>query len=123
MIENNLFMKQRNKTEQEESELYFSGTPNPSGGKGSWERESSDKHDEELRLLEAICVQHEIDHVNGMTILDRQVVTTIVNKEKYGRNEVVMITDGKETKDLKYKKAKPLIDSGEWEIYIGGPIT
>jgi hypothetical protein len=29
-----------------------------------------------------------------------------------------MITDGKETKDLKYKKAKPLIDSGEWEIYV-----
>jgi len=26
-------------------------------------------------------------------------------------------------KELKYKKAKPLIDSGEWEIYIGGPIT
>ena len=111
------------KTTQEESELYFSGTPNLSDGKGSWERESSDKHDEELRLLEAICVQHEIDHVNGMTILDRQVVTTIVNKEKYGRNEIVMITDGKETKDLKYKKAKPLIDSGEWEIYIGCPIT
>ena len=22
-----------------------------------------------------------------------------------------------------YKKAKPLLDSGEWEIYIGGPIT
>jgi len=110
-------------TEQEDGELYFSGAENPSDGKGSWERESSDKHDEELRLLEAICVQHEIDHVNGMTILDRQVVTTIVNKEKYGRNEIVMITDGKETKDLKYKKAKPFIDSGEWEIYVGGPIT
>jgi hypothetical protein len=24
---------------------------------------------------------------------------------------------------MKYKKAKPLIDSGKWEIYIGGPIT
>ena len=111
------------KTSQEESELYFSGTPNPSDGKGSWERESSDKHDEELRTLEAVCVQHEIDHLNGMTLLDRQAVTTIFNKEKYGRNEIVMITNGEETKDLKYKKAKPLIDSGEWEIYIGGPIT
>ena len=111
------------KTAQEESELYFSGVPNPSDGKGSWERESSDKQDEEVRTLEAVCVQHEIDHLNGMTILDRQAVTTIVNKEKYGRNEIVMITDGKETKNLKYKKAKPLIDSGEWEIYIGGPIT
>ena len=110
-------------TEQEEGELYFSGAENPSDGKGSWEKESSSRQDQELRLLEAVCIQHEIDHLNGMTIHDRQVVTTIVNKEKYGRNEIVMITDGKETKDLKYKKAKPLIDSGEWEIYVGGPIT
>ncbi len=44
-------------------------------------------------------------------------------REKVGRNEYLYITDGKETKWLKYKKAKPLIDSGEWEIYIGGPIT
>ena len=54
---------------------------------------------------------------------DRQMITTIVNKQKFGRNEIVMITDGKETKDLKWKKAKPLIDSGEWELYVGGPIT
>ena len=111
------------KTEQEESELYFSGAENPSDGKGTWERKQSDKQDEELRLLETVCIQHEIDHLNGMTILDRQAVTTIVNKEKYGRNEIVMITDGKETKDLKWKKAKPLIDSGKWELYVGGPIT
>jgi peptide deformylase len=110
-------------TEQIESQLYFSGTDNPSDGKGSWERESSDKQETELRLLEAVCIQHEIDHLNGMTIHDRQMITTIVNKEKYGRNEIVMITDGKETKDLKWKKAKSLIDSGEWEIYVGGPIT
>ncbi len=111
------------KTEQEEGDWNFSGAPNPSDGKGSWERESSNKQDEELRTLESVCVQHEIDHLNGMTLMDRQAVTTIFNKEKYGRNEIVMITNGKETKDLKYKKAKPLIDSGEWEIYIGGPIT
>ncbi len=111
------------KTEQEDRDWYFSGAPNPSDGKGSWERESSDKQDEELRTLESVCVQHEIDHLNGMTLMDRQAVTTIFNKEKYGRNEIVMITDGKETKNLKYKKAKPLIDSGKWEIYIGGPIT
>ena len=110
-------------TEQEKGELYFSGAENPSDGRGSWEESQSKKEDTELRLLEAVCVQHEIDHLNGMTILDRQAITTIVNKEKYGRNEIVMITDGKETKDLKWKKAKPLIDSGEWEIYVGGPIT
>ena len=110
-------------TEQEESELYFSGAENPSDGKGSWERESSDKQETELRLLETVCIQHEIDHLNGMTIMDRRMITTIVNKDKFGRNEIVMITDGKETKDLKWKKAKPLIDSGEWELYVGGPIT
>ena len=110
-------------TEQEDGELYFSGTENPSAGKGSWEKEGSSRQEQELRLLETICVQHEIDHLNGMTIMDRRMITTIVNKDKFGRNEIVMITDGKETKDLKWKKAKPLIDSGEWELYVGGPIT
>ena len=74
-------------TEQEEGELYFSGTENPSDGKGSWEREDSNKQEQELRLLEAICVQHEIDHLNGMTIHDRQMITTIVNELKIGRND------------------------------------
>ena len=109
-------------TEQEESDWYFSGAPNPSEGKGSWE--SGNKEDEELRTLESVCIQHEIDHLNGVTIMDREhKLEPIKVSKKFGRNEVVMITNGKETKDLKYKKAKPLIDSGKWEIYIGGPIT
>ena len=56
-------------------------------------------------------------------IHDRRVIDTVINTEKFGRNEKVMITDGKQTKDLKWKKAKPLVDSGEWEVYTGGPIT
>jgi len=112
-------------TEQEEGELYFSGATHidTENAEGLWETKKLKKEDSELRLLEAVCIQHEIDHLNGMTIMDRQMITTIINKEKFGRNEIVMITDGKETKDLKYKKAKPLIDSGEWELYVGGPIT
>ena len=111
-------------TEQEECDWYFSGAENPSDGKGSWEDDSNHKKDEELRILESVCVQHEIDHLNGISCIDKAVDTTIRRTEKkWGRNEIVMITDGKETKDLKYKKAKPLIDSGEWEIYVGGPIT
>ena len=111
-------------TEQEESDWYFSGEGNPTQCKCSWEQEQNLKEDDELRLLESICVQHEIDHLNGMTIHDREnkLKPHRVSK-KWGRNEIVGITDGKDYKEIKYKKAKPLIDSGEWEIYIGGPIT
>ena len=42
---------------------------------------------------------------------------TIVRDEpKHGRNEIVSITNGNETKEMKYKKAKPLIESGEWRL-------
>ena len=104
-----------------ESGMYFSGVES-SKGKGSWEE--SAKQDQDERLLEAICVQHEIDHLNGKTIHDREnKPTPIVSKKSYGRNEIVGITDGDTYKDIKYKKAKPLLDSGEWKIYVGGPIT
>ena len=110
-------------TEQEEGDWYFSGATSPSEGKGSWEVEGRNK-DQEDRILEAVCIQHEIDHLNGISCIDKEVkLKPIKSKKQFGRNEIVMITDGKETKDLKWKKAKPLIDSGKWEIYIGGPIT
>ena len=111
-------------TEQEESDWYFSGAPNPSDGKGSWEEEKDKKYEQDLRILETVCVQHEIDHLNGISCIDKAVDTTIRRTEKkWGRNEIVGITDGKDYKEIKYKKAKPLLDSGKWEIYIGGPIT
>jgi peptide deformylase len=110
-------------TEQEESGWYFSGVEGSEEGKGTWEQESK-KQDQEQRLLEAICVQHEIDHLNGMTIMDREnKPKPIVSKKSYGRNEIVGITDGDTIKEIKYKKAKPLLDSGEWVVYVGGPIT
>ena len=111
-------------TEQEESDWYFSGEENPTQGKGSWEQEQNLKEDNELRLLESICVQHEIDHLNGKTIHDRENKPEPLRvSKKWGRNEIVGITDGKDYKEIKYKKAKPLIDSGKWVIYVGGPIT
>ena len=76
-----------------------------------------------MMAYETACVQHEIDHLEGVRILDREDKLKPIRVKKYGRNEIVMITDGKETKDLKYKKALPLIESGKWEIYVGGPIT
>ena len=111
-------------TEQEESDWYFSGESTPGKGMGTWEQDKSNKNEEEQRTLEAVCIQHEIDHLNGISCIDKEIkLKPIISKKEFGRNEIVMITDGKETKDLKYKKAKPLIDSGKWEIYIGGPIT
>ena len=35
-------------------------------------------------------------------------------KKETGRNEKVAITNGSETREVKWKKAKPLIESGEW---------
>ena len=67
------------------SELYFSGVENPSDGRGSWEENSSRKKDTDLRLLETICIQHEIDHLNGMTIMDRKMINTVINRQKFGR--------------------------------------
>ena len=40
-----------------------------------------------------------------------KVETVKTNEPKLQRNEIVKITNGKETKELKYKKAKPLIES------------
>ena len=45
-----------------------------------------------------------------------KVETVKADEPKLQRNEIVKITNGKETKELKYKKAIPLIESGEWKI-------
>ena len=44
--------------------------------------------------------------------------TTQIKREepKFGRNEIVKITNGSETREMKYKKAAPMIGTGEWKI-------
>ena len=87
-------------TEQEECDWYFSGAENPSDGKGSWEEQGKDLKDTQLRTLEAVCVQHEIDHLNGITCIDKQVKLKQVKVEKTpGRNEPCSCGSGR-----KYKK-------------------
>ncbi len=71
-------------------------------------------------LLETACIQHEIDHLDGITMFDRKYVKpTYRAPKKYGRNEKVVIVakDNKSTKKIKYKKALSLINSGEWSIF------
>ena len=86
-------------TEQSESDWYFSGAQVPKDGKGSWEKEQSNNENAQLRVLESVCVQHEIDHLNGVVCMDRKVNTTIVKDKKIGRNEPCPCGSGK-----KYKK-------------------
>lgn len=40
----------------------------------------------------------------------------VKNIEHFGRNDLVTITNGSSTQEMKYKKAEPLIESGEWKI-------
>lgn len=47
---------------------------------------------------------------------DVQQQTSTSGTYKIGRNDIITITDGKETREIKYKKAQPLIDDGLWKI-------
>ena len=79
--------------------------------------EKSNQVNNDLLVLESVCVQHEIDHLNGLTIYDREhkLEQYIRTEKKYGRNEKVTISKGKKTLTLKYKKSIPYLDKG-WEI-------
>ena len=47
---------------------------------------------------------------------DIQLQPIKTEEPKVGRNDLVKITNGTDTKELKFKKAKPLIETGEWRI-------
>lgn len=76
---------------------------------------SADEFFSDKGLLECVCVQHEIDHLDGILMTDksRRYSTTIIVPKKYGRNEKVMIqTPEGETEFMKYKKAIPFLEMG-----------
>lgn len=65
-----------------------------------------DKEEISLETLLTVIVQHEIDHLDGITIKDRVYSTTVVKGEKYGRNDkVLMKSPDNEFVEVKYKKA------------------
>ena len=87
------------KSDNVDCTMIFSGVDTGKEAKGTWE-DGQQKQNRELRTLEAVCVQHEIDHLNGMRILDRAQELTIRRTErKIGRNEKCPCGSGK-----KYKK-------------------
>jgi peptide deformylase len=71
---------------------------NPEGDKAN---ESISKE-----TMMTVIVQHEIDHLDGITIKDRVYTTTIVKKVNYGRNDkIVMKSKEGEMIEVKHKNA------------------
>ena len=74
----------------------------------------------DLEVSLSLFVAESIDRLNavpagGTPVLPKVAINLASGAEKKGRNEYVTITDGKETKNLKYKKAEPLLHSG-WSL-------
>ena len=85
-------------TEQSEADWYFSGAEEDSEGKSVWDKGQM-KQNAEMRTLESVCVQHEIDHLNGIRCLDRGLDLTFKReKPKIGRNEPCHCGSGKKYK-------------------------
>ena len=101
-------------TEQSESNWYFSGAEENSEGKSVWDKGNM-KQGQENRILESVCIQHEIDHLNGITIHDRKINTTYTAEKKIGRNQLVTIKKNDAVKVLKYKKAQKFLSDG-WYV-------
>ena len=101
-------------TEQSESNWYFSGAEENSEGKSGWDKGNM-RQDRDMRILESICIQHEIDHLNGITIHDRKINTTYTAEKKIGRNQLVTIKKNDAVKVLKYKKAQKFLNDG-WYV-------
>ena len=99
------------KTAQSESNWYFSGAAENSEGKSVWDKGNM-KQDQENRILESVCVQHEIDHLNGKVIMDRRKNMIVRTEKKIGRNNLVTIKKGDAVKVLKYKKIQSFLDDG-----------
>lgn len=89
--------------------------PNYVEAEGGRRWKTSDEFFGDRGLLECVCVQHEIDHLDGllMTHSRRRYSATLVAPKKYGRNEKVMVKlpDGS-TEFMKYKRALPMLEYG-----------
>ena len=92
------------------STLYFS----------VWNDDSEEGYDKDKYLqmaYETACVQHEIDHLDGITMYDRELIVTPTKRayRKIGRNEKVVIKKGSESKTVKFKKYEKMQDDG-WTL-------
>ena len=88
------------------------------GGTLMFDYESpSHKPDDVNNAMETACVQHEIDHLDGITMFDREYksVPWVRKNPKIGRNEKVLISKGTESKTIKFKKYDKMQEDG-WTL-------
>jgi preprotein translocase subunit SecA len=78
----------------------------PQIGAGAFSRE-----EEELRRERA-----KLQTLGGDSSLQSAPAPKRNAHDKVGRNEIVTVSNGTETKEMKYKKAEELIESGEWKL-------
>ena len=75
-------------------------------------KEKEKKEAEEItktsKTSEQLSTNTEINNESDNQLIRQEV--------KIGRNQLIKISNGQETKEIKYKKAKPMIDTGEWKI-------
>ena len=95
------------KADNHEHTLYFS----------VWDDGSEEGYDKDKYLqmaYETACVQHEIDHLDGYTMYDRELVLRPIRRreDKIGRNDKVIIKKGDDTKTIKYKKFNKMSEDG-----------
>jgi peptide deformylase len=65
-----------------------------------------DKGEISKETLQTVVVQHEIDHLDGITIKNRVYSTTVRKNTNYGRNDkIIMKSPTGEFVEVKYKKA------------------
>ena len=68
-------------------------------------------------LLECVCIQHEVGHLQGELITDSHIryKQPPMRSKKIGRNDKVMLKKGDETMYIKYKKRDKYLDEG-WVV-------
>ena len=79
---------------------------------------SKQKEEKEMEMVleKAEAPNNLEEDVVNSNINNKNPIPNVREEIKIGRNEMIKITNGDETKEMKYKKAKPLIDTGEWRI-------
>jgi len=71
---------------------------------------------EEERRLRAL--QEKARTLGGSSDTEKGGTPVRSGEHKIGRNETVRITNGTETLEIKFKKAEPMLSSGEWKLVL-----